>query len=109
MAISKMAKVIIVSHRTEAERLLEALQLDGICEVLNAEEAMVSKALPELCTAAERPREIEELLGRLLKSIEFLKKYSQAKKGFGGVLARELLSRRNPTTRLYRMRRFSQL
>ena len=87
MAISKMAKLIIVRHRTEAERLLEALQLDGICQVLNAEEAMVSKALPELCTAAERPREIEELLGRLVKSIEFLKKYSQAQKGFGSVLA----------------------
>ena len=42
MAISEMEKVMIVSHRTQASELLEALQDKGICQVLNAEEAMVS-------------------------------------------------------------------
>ena len=43
MAISQMAKVMIVSHRTEVTELLESLQDAGICQILNAEEAMVSK------------------------------------------------------------------
>jgi len=75
-----MAKVIIVSHRTEATELLEQLQRAGICQILNAEEAMVSKDWPELSTAAERPREIEELLNRLTKSIAFLKDYAATAK-----------------------------
>jgi len=36
MAIARMAKVIIVSHRTEATELLEQLQRAGICQILNA-------------------------------------------------------------------------
>ena len=87
MAISQMAKVIIVTHRTEAAELLEALQHDGICQILNAEEAMVSKDWPELGTGAERPRDIEELLVRLTKSIAFLKDYAQGPKGLAGVLS----------------------
>ncbi len=87
MAISQMAKVMIVSHRTEATELLESLQHNGICQILNAEEAMVSKAWPELGTAAERPREIEDLLVRLTKSTAFLKTYSKPAKGLASMLA----------------------
>ena len=87
MAISQMAKVMIVSHRTEATELLESLQHNGICQILNAEEAMVSKAWPDLGTAAERPREIEELLLRLTKSTAFLKNYSKPAKGLVSMLA----------------------
>ena len=87
MAISQMAKVIIVTHHTEAAELLEVLQRDGICQILNAEEAMVSKDWPELGTGAERPRDIEELLVRLTKSIAFLKDYAQGPKGLAGVLS----------------------
>ena len=87
MAISQMAKVMIVSHRTQASQLLEALQRDGICQILNAEEAMVSKDWPELGTAAERPRETEELLNQLTKSIAFLKDYAESPKGLASVLA----------------------
>jgi V/A-type H+-transporting ATPase subunit I len=87
MAISQMAKVMIVSHRTEATELLESLQHNGICQILNAEEAMVSKTWPELGTAAERPREIEELLVRLTKSTAFLKTYSKPAKGLASMLA----------------------
>ena len=72
MAIARMAKVIIVSHRTQASELLEALQREGICQILNADEAMVSKAWPELGGPAERPKDVEELLGRLAKSVAFL-------------------------------------
>jgi len=79
--------MIIVSHHTEATELLEALQREGICQILNAEEAMVSRDWPELATAAERPRDIEELLGRLTKSIAFLKGYAKPRKGLAGVLS----------------------
>ena len=57
MAIAQMEKVIIVTHRSQASELLEALQHEGICHILNAEEAMVSKDAPELITEAERPRD----------------------------------------------------
>jgi len=87
MAISQMAKVIIVTHHTEAAELLEVLQRDGICQILNAEEAMVSKDWPELGTGAERPRDIEELLVRLTKNIAFLKDYAQGPKGLASVLS----------------------
>ena len=87
MAISQMVKVMIVSHRTEATELLESLQHNGICQVLNAEEAMVSKSWPELGMAAERPRETEELLSRLTKSTAFLKDYAKSTKGLAGILS----------------------
>ncbi|MFQ6035674.1 MAG: V-type ATP synthase subunit I [Sedimentisphaerales bacterium] len=87
MAIAQMAKVIIVSYRTEASELLEALQRDGICQVLNAQEAMVSRDSPELAATAQRPKDIEELLNRLGKCIAFLKNYAEARKGLASVLS----------------------
>ena len=87
MAISQMAKVMIVSHRTEVTQLLEALQSDGICQILNAEEAMVSKDWPELATAGGRPKETEELLNRLTKTFAFLKVYAESRKGLAGALS----------------------
>jgi V/A-type H+-transporting ATPase subunit I len=82
-----MAKILIVSHRSEAADLLDAIQKDGICQILNAEKAIVSKQWPDLGTAAERPRQTEELLGRLLKNLDFLKNYAPAPKGLVSVLA----------------------
>jgi V/A-type H+-transporting ATPase subunit I len=87
MAVAKMAKVVIVSHRKEASELLEALQREGICHVLNADEAMVSKDFPELGTLDERPRDVEGLLGRLGKSIAFLGNFAEARKGLASVLS----------------------
>ena len=87
MAIAQMAKVIIVSHRTQASELLEALQREGICQILNAQEAMVSRDWPELTTGAERPVKTEELLNRLAKSIAFLKGYSESHKWLASVLS----------------------
>jgi V/A-type H+-transporting ATPase subunit I len=87
MAIAQMAKVIIVSFRAEASQLLEALQREGICQILNAEEAMVSKDSPDLAAAARRPRDIEEMLHRLQSSIAFLENYAEEKKGLATVLS----------------------
>jgi len=87
MAVAQMAKVIIVSHRTQASELLEALQREGICHILNADEAIVSRDFPELGTSAERPKDIEGLLNRLEKSIVFLKNYAEARKGLAGVFS----------------------
>ncbi len=87
MAIAQMAKVIIISHRSQASELLEALQHEGICHILNADEAILSRDFPELGAAAERPKDIEGLLNRLEKSIAFLKNYAQAQKGLASVLS----------------------
>lgn len=87
MAISRMAKVMIVSHRTEVSELLEALQNDGICQILNAEEAMLSRDWPELGEGGQRPRETEELLGRLIKTAAFLKDYAKSPKGLASILS----------------------
>ncbi len=87
MAIARMAKFIIASHRAEASELLEALQREGICQILNAEEAMVSRDAPELAGEAERPKDIEELIARLDRSIAFLGGYAESQKGLAGVLA----------------------
>jgi len=87
MAIAQMAKIIIVSHRSQASELLEALQHEGICHILNADEAILSRDFPELSALAERPKDIEGLLNRLEKSIAFLKSYAQSQKGLAGVLS----------------------
>jgi len=73
MAIAKMTKVMIASHRSEVPELLEALQQAGIVEILNAEQAMVSKEWPELQVEAQRPKDLEDMVARLEKSIAFLK------------------------------------
>jgi V/A-type H+-transporting ATPase subunit I len=87
MAIAQMAKIIIVSHHAEAPELLEHLQREGICQLLDAEQAMVSRDWPEVSRSAERPKEFEELLFRLIKTIEFLKDYAESPKGLASVLS----------------------
>jgi V/A-type H+-transporting ATPase subunit I len=87
MAIAQMAKVIIVTHRSHSSDLLEALQREGICQILNAEQAIVTRDSPELITKPERPKDIEELINRLDKSIAFLKSHSTVSKGISGVFA----------------------
>lgn len=87
MAIAKMTKVMIVSHRTQASDLLEALQSEGICHILNAEQASISKEFPELGESASRPKDIESLLNRLEKSISFLKSYAKGRKGLAAAFA----------------------
>ena len=74
MAIAQMAKIIIVSHRSQASELLEVLQREGICHILNADEAIVSRDYPDIASSAERPKDIEGMLSRLEKSIAFLGK-----------------------------------
>jgi len=87
MAIVRMAKFVIVSHHTEAAQLLEVLQGEGICQILNAEEAMISKDAPELAAAGERPKETEDLLNRLQKCIAFLKGFGDPTKALVSMLA----------------------
>ncbi|MBN1505401.1 MAG: V-type ATP synthase subunit I [Sedimentisphaerales bacterium] len=87
MAIVQMAKVMIVCHRSQASDLLEMLQQKGICQVLNAQEAMVSKEFPELADATRKPRDIELMLARLEKAVAFLKRYAAPAKGLAAALA----------------------
>ena len=87
MAVARMAKIIIVSHRSQASELLEALQREGICHILNADEAIVSRDYPDIAASAERPKDIEGILGRLQKSITFLEKHAHARKGLTGILS----------------------
>ena len=79
MAIAKMTKVMIVSHRSEATKLLEALQQAGIVQILDAERAMVTIEWPELQVEGKRPRQLEELVSRLSSGIAFLKAHFTGK------------------------------
>ncbi|MHC5061841.1 MAG: V-type ATP synthase subunit I, partial [Planctomycetota bacterium] len=79
MALSRMVKIIIATHRSEATEVLEALQDAGIVQILDAERAMVSKDWPELKVDIQRPRNIEEMVGRLDKSIAFLSAHATDK------------------------------
>lgn len=81
MAISKMTKVLIVTHRDESAQLLEALQDAGIVHLLDAERAMVSKEWPELVTEGGRPRDLEDMVIRLGKAIGFLEENAADKNG----------------------------
>ncbi len=87
MAIAQMAKIIIVSHSSQASELLEALQREGICHILNADEAIVSRDFPDIGASSERPKDIEGMLSRLQKSITFFEKYAQAQKGLASVFS----------------------
>ncbi len=87
MAIAKMQKIMIVSHRSEAMELLESLQQAGIVHLLDAERAMVTKEFPELETEFQRPRDIEDIAGRLEKAVAFLDGFDDRKKGLGEILA----------------------
>jgi V/A-type H+-transporting ATPase subunit I len=87
MAVAQMVKIIIVSHRSQASELLEALQREGICHILNADEAIVSRDYPDITASAERPKDIEAILGRLQKSITFLEKHTRTQKGIAGILS----------------------
>lgn len=79
MAIAEMKKVMIASHRSEVGLLLEALQQEGIVQVLDAERAMISKEWPDLQVEGQRPRNIQDLVGRLEKAIDFLKVHTTVK------------------------------
>ncbi len=85
MAIAPMKKVMIVTHRSESEALLEALQQAGTVQVLDAERAMVTKEWPELQSEFKRPRDLEDTVDRLSRAITFLKPY--ADQPGGGLLA----------------------
>lgn len=87
MAIAKMAKFIIVSHRSQADQLLEEIQKHGSCQILDAQRAMVTKEWPELTVDTKRTRQTQERISRLEKAIDFLKDYTEEKKGLASVLA----------------------
>lgn len=86
MAISKMTKILIVSHRSESDRMLETLQDEGLVHLLDAERAMVSKEWPELHSEGVRPRDLEDMVARLDKAIDFLDAHAREKSG-GGMFA----------------------
>lgn len=79
MAIASMAKVMIVSHRSQASELLEALQEAGVMEVLDAERGMVGKQSSDLETQTRRPRDLEQMHGRIEKAVAFLRPYRTEK------------------------------
>ncbi|MBN1795486.1 MAG: V-type ATP synthase subunit I [Sedimentisphaerales bacterium] len=82
-----MAKIIIACHKSQVSDLLEALQQSGACQILNAEQAMVSKEFPDLTTAGERPKEVADKLNQISNSLDFLKQYADKPKGLSAALA----------------------
>ena len=87
MAVAQMSKFIIASHSSEASDLLETLQQEGICHILEAEKATVTRDAPELVKENGRPKDTEQLLQRLEKSINFLSTYSEKEGGLDAMLA----------------------
>ncbi len=81
MALVKMAKVLMVCHRSQAADLLEGVQQAGIVEILDAQRAMISKQSPELQTESRRPRDMEETHARLERAVGFLRPYRKEKRG----------------------------
>ena len=79
MAVSRMMKILIATYRGEAGELLEELQQVGIVQVLDAERAMVSKDWPELQIDIQRPKDLEEMVGRLDKCLIFLTRHATDK------------------------------
>jgi len=94
MAITPMAKVMIVCHRAQVADLLAALQAEGICQILNADEATVSKDTPGLTSLRERPKDLEELVARLDRSIRFVKENSPPIKGVSVLAPRKVVPSR---------------
>lgn len=82
-----MKKILIASYKEQAGKLLEAIQQQGIMEVLDADRAIVSKQWPELQSIWERPRQIEEKLDKLEQAIAFLNNYAEKKGGLAAALA----------------------
>jgi V/A-type H+-transporting ATPase subunit I len=76
-----MQKLMIIAHRSQAGQVVSALQDAGIVQILDAERAMISKEWPELETEFKRPKEMEELVGRLDKAVAFLKLHMKGKDG----------------------------
>jgi len=100
MAIAQMKKVIIASFRDEAGELLEKLQQAGIMQVLDFQQAVISKDSPELQGSAERPRQIEERLEKLEQAIDFLNGYTEKKAGLTAALAPRAVIDQNHFTKI---------
>ena len=90
-----MQKVLIASYRAQAGELLDALQTAGIVQILNAEQAIVSKDWPDLHSSAEKPRRLEETLEKLELAITFLDKYAEKKGGIIAALAPKAVVEQN--------------
>lgn len=82
MAITRMAKVLIVCHRSQVSDLMEALQQAGVAEIMDAQAAALAKEWPDLRAEGKRPRDLEEMVGRLEQAIAFLNEHQKEKTSF---------------------------
>ncbi len=82
MAISPMAKVLIVGHRSQVPDLMQALQEAGVAEIMDAQAASLSKQWPDLHAEGKRPRDLEDRVGRIEQAIAFLNEYGPEKTSF---------------------------
>ncbi len=87
MAICKMAKFLVATHKSQSSAVLEALQHNGLCQIISAEEAMVSKEHPDLDVAGGQTREIFNNLAKVEKALETLKPFAETPKGMAAALA----------------------
>jgi V/A-type H+/Na+-transporting ATPase subunit I len=75
MAIAEVQKILIISHQSQSQALLSAIQKAGIVHMLDDESSAVLKAYEELKTKASRDRESEDTSQKLEKAIAFLKEH----------------------------------
>ncbi len=79
MAVAPVKKILIISHESQAQALLAAVQKAGIVHLLDADNAAVIKAYKELKAASVRDRSVDELCHKLEKAVTFLKQHHTGK------------------------------
>jgi protein O-GlcNAc transferase len=91
MAIAKMTKIMVVTHRSEAKELIESLQHEGITQILDAEKAMASSdaRFPYLLGQIYlKQRAYKEAEPAYLRAIELRPEYYSAYYGLGMAYSR---------------------
>ena len=79
MAIAKIQKILIISHLSQSQPLLKAIQKFGSVHISSGDEAAVFKADKQLKAEPKRDRELEETFQKLEKVIGFLKAHRTGK------------------------------
>ncbi|AQQ08680.1 V-type ATP synthase subunit I [Sedimentisphaera cyanobacteriorum] len=77
MAVVDMTKILIASHKSEADRLLSELQETGLIHLLSSKDSAVCRNYEQLACRAEKPRKLEEKISELQKDISFLEEFSE--------------------------------
>jgi len=82
MAISRMTKIVIAAHRTEAAALLDTLQETGLYHIVGLDRSTLVKEYPELAAEQRRLRDTEDLVHQIDRVIQFLGRHAKEERSF---------------------------